>query len=125
MMLRLTHRGHLRHLTHLTCFQWPVSLETMLFLIDQCPDLATIYGLDMLMLCPRSIALIQTHIRRNNRAIDLRCDSTSSPPRGIPFLSERSKHRVEAAEQVSGDERFEHILREGTLEDLLKEVYLL
>ena len=62
MMLRLTQSGRLRGLTHLTCFQWPVSLETMLFLIDQCPELSVIFGLDMLMLCPKSIALIQVGI---------------------------------------------------------------
>ena len=50
-------------------FQWDVSLETMLFIVDSCPQLRDIWGLDLLMLSPASISAIQSHIRRNNRWI--------------------------------------------------------
>lgn len=123
MILRLTRDGRLASLRSVTCFQWRVSLETMLFLIDQCCQLNTIFGLDLLMLCPESISIIQEHITRNNRDITLRDASLlEKTSKGIPFLSERSRHRLEAADQISEDDRLEHILKEGTLEDLLKEV---
>ena len=48
-----------------------VNLETMLFIVDQCPSLRHIWGLDLLMLSPASIAAVQNHIERNNRWIDL------------------------------------------------------
>ena len=48
-----------------------VNLETMLFIVDQCPSLRHIWGLDLLMLSPASIAAVQNHIQRNNRWIDL------------------------------------------------------
>ena len=43
----------------------------MLFIVDQCPSLRHIWGLDLLMLSPASIAAVQNHIRRNNRWIDV------------------------------------------------------
>ena len=43
----------------------------MLFIVDQCPSLRHIWGLDLLMLSPASIAAVQNHIQRNNRWIDL------------------------------------------------------
>ena len=70
MMLRMARDGHLKDLTSLQCFQWDVSLETMLFIVDSCPDLRDIWGLDLLMLSPASIAAVQSHIQRNNRWID-------------------------------------------------------
>ena len=97
MMLRMARDGHLKDLTSLQCFQvikvtgftqvsfssvfqwmtpmmliffqWDVSLETMLFIVDSCPQLRDIWGLDLLMLSPASISAIQSHIRRNNRWI--------------------------------------------------------
>ena len=50
---------------------YQVNLETMLFIIDQCPRLRHIWGLDLLMLSPASIAAVQSHIKRNNRFIDV------------------------------------------------------
>ena len=43
----------------------------MLFIVDQCPRLRHIWGLDLLMLSPASIAAVQSHIKRNNRWIDV------------------------------------------------------
>ena len=43
----------------------------MLFIVDQCPSLRHIWGLDLLMLSPASIAAVQKHIQRNNRFIDV------------------------------------------------------
>ena len=43
----------------------------MLFIVDQCPSLRHIWGLDLLMLSLASIAAVQNHIERNNRWIDL------------------------------------------------------
>ena len=43
----------------------------MLFIVDQCPRLRHIWGLDLLMLSPASIAAVQNHIKRNNRWIDV------------------------------------------------------
>ena len=63
--------GILSNLENLQCFQWEVCLETMLFIIDQCPVLRHIWGLDLLMLSPQSITAIQQHITKNNRHIDL------------------------------------------------------
>ena len=130
LMLCMARERLLEGLTDLQCFQWRVSLETMLFIIDQCPKLRHIWGLDLLMLSPEAIATIQQHIKRNNRDIALHDvitfnGSAGDDNKGIPFLSERSKHRVEAAEQLSDEERHEIILREGTMEDLLKEYCLL
>ena len=142
----------------------------MLFIIDQCPSLRHIWGLDLLMLSPASIAAVQSHIKRNNRHIDVHdgmsgsrlviykneynsrpsnpnnhfmilllkytlnatLDYSSSPtctiPKGIPFLSERSKHRVEAADNAGDDDgrKLERLLiGEGAFEEILREVSLL
>ena len=59
--------------------------------------------------------------------------SSSSPtcttPKGIPFLSERSKHRVEAADNAGDDDgrKLERLLigEGGSFEDILREVNLL
>lgn len=134
MMLRMARDGHLSELVSLQCFQWDVSLETMLFIVDQCPKLRDIWGLDLVMLSPSAIAAVQSHIKKNNRHIDVHdgmCGSTSSPtctiPKGIPFLSERSKHRVEAADNAADDDgrKLEKLLSgEEALEDILREVCL-
>jgi hypothetical protein len=54
--------GRLASLEELRCFQWEVSLETMLFIIDNCPRLRHIWGLDLLMLSPQSISAIQVNV---------------------------------------------------------------
>ena len=58
--------------------------------------------------------------------------NSSSPsctiPKGIPFLSERSKHRVEAADNAGDDDgrKLERLLiGEGAFEEILREVSLL
>ena len=61
--------GILSGLEKLQCFEWEVCLETMLFIIAQCPQLRHIWGLDLLMLSPQSISAIQQHITQNNRHI--------------------------------------------------------
>ena len=134
MMLRMARDGYLSELESLQCFQWDVSQETMLFIVDQCPKLRDIWGLDLLMLSPAAISAVQAHIKKNNRWIDVHdgmCGSTSSPtctiPKGIPFLSERSKHRVEAADNATDDDgrKLEKLLSgEEALEDILREVCL-
>ena len=77
------------------------------------------------MLSPQSISAIQQHVKRNNRHIDLHEGMASSErsAKGIPFLSERSKHRVEAAEQMGDDQ--DQALAERTFDDILREVSLL
>ena len=62
LMLRMARDGRLASLEELRCFQWEVCLETMLFIIDNCPRLNHIWGLDLLMLSPQSIAAIQVSI---------------------------------------------------------------
>lgn len=127
LMLRMARDGYLSSLINLQCFQWEVCLETMLFIVDQCPKLRHIWGLDLLMLSPQSISAVQQHIVRNNRHIDVHdgMATTERSSKGIPFLSERSKHRVEAAEQTSEDDIMEHLVNDGTFDDILREVSLL
>lgn len=125
LMLKMARNGHLSQVETLQCFQWKVSLETMLFVIDSCVNLRNIWGLDLLMMCPVSIRTIQEHIARNNRWIDLHDVSFFEKSRGISFLSEKSKRRVQAAEQMGDRDMLEHLLGEQTLDDLLKEVNLL
>ena len=65
-----------------------------------------------------------------NFVLDLICSSspTCTIPKGIPFLSERSKHRVEAADNAGDDDgrKLERLLiGEGAFEDILREVSLL
>ena len=53
---------------------------------------------------------------------------TCTIPKGIPFLSERSKHRVEAADNAGDDDgrKLERLLiGEGAFEEILREVSLL
>ena len=53
---------------------------------------------------------------------------TCTIPKGIPFLSERSKHRVEAADNAGDDDgrKLERLLiGDGGLEEILREVSLL
>ena len=66
----------------------------------------------------------------HNYVFDLNCSSspTCTIPKGIPFLSERSKHRVEAADNAGDDDgrKLERLLiGEGAFEDILREVSLL
>jgi len=130
MMLRMARDGILSNLENLQCFQWEVCLETMLFIIDQCPVLRHIWGLDLLMLSPQSITAIQQHITKNNRSIDLHdgmSTSDDSSSKGIPFLSERSKRRVEVAYQAIDDDHADQIAQVGerAFEEILREVSLI
>ena len=102
----------------------------MLFIIDQCPLLRHIWGLDLLMLSPQSITAIQQHITKNNRHIDLHdgmSTSDDSSTKGIPFLSERSKRRVEVAYQAIDDDHADQIAQVGerAFEEILREVSLI
>lgn len=130
MMLRMARDGCLKNLENLQCFQWEVSLETMLFIVDQCPKLRHIWGLDLLMLSPQSITAVQQHIVNNNREITLHDGMSTSDERaskGIPFLSERSKRRVEVADQAIDDDHADQIAVVGdrAFEEILREVSLL
>lgn len=130
LMLRMARDDHLASLENLQCFQWEVCRETMLFIVDQCPQLRHIWGLDLLMLGPQSIAAIQQHILQNNRHIDLHDGMSTSEERsskGIPFLSERSKRRVEVADHTMDDDHADQIalIGERAFEEILRDVSLL
>eukprot|EP00092_Neocalanus_flemingeri_P033846 GFUD01036807.1.p1 GENE.GFUD01036807.1~~GFUD01036807.1.p1 ORF type:complete len:552 (+),score=114.11 GFUD01036807.1:151-1806(+) len=101
MILNMVKAGNLSRLRTLQCFQWEVSLDTMLYLIDQTPGLATIWGLDLLMMSPAGVKTIQDHIRKNNLNIDVHDGISPDPPKGLNFLSERSQHRVESSDHTA------------------------
>ena len=115
MILNMVKAGNLSQLKTLQCFQWEVSLDTMLYLIDQTPGLATIWGLDLLMMSPAGVKTIQDHIRKNNLNIDVHDGISPDPPKGLNFLSERSQHRVESSDHTA----------QADLESILVELNLL
>merc|ERR1719209_2549570 len=101
MILNMVKAGNLLQLRTLQCFQWEVSLDTMLYLIDQTKGLKTIWGLDLLMMSPAGVQTIQEHIRINNLNIDVHDGISPDPPKGLNFLSERSQHRVESSDHTA------------------------
>lgn len=115
MILEMVKAGNLSKLTTLQCFQWEVSLDTMLYLIDQSPFLSCIWGLDLLMMNPAGVKTIQDHIRLNNLNIDTHDGISPEQPKGLPFLSERSQARVESADHAA----------QADLENILIELNLL
>jgi len=115
MILNQVKCGNLTKLETLQCFQWEVSLDTMLYLIDQSTQLRKIWGLDLLMMSPNGVATIRDHIRKNNLSIDVHDGISPEPPKGLHFLSERSQHRVESSDRAA----------QADLESLLIELNLL
>jgi len=115
MILNMVKAGNLLQLKTLQCFQWEVSLDTMLYLIDQTKGLRTIWGLDLLMMSPAGVQTIQEHIRINNLNIDVHDGISPDPPKGLNFLSERSQHRVESSDHTA----------QADLESILVELNLL
>jgi len=115
MILNQVKCGNLSKLETLQCFQWEVSLDTMLYLIDQSTQLRKIWGLDLLMMSPNGVATIRDHIRKNNLNIDVHDGISPEPPKGLHFLSERSQHRVESSDRAA----------QADLESLLIELNLL
>ena len=78
------------------------------------------------------VALLKKNSRFLKYTLNATLDYSSSPtctiPKGIPFLSERSKHRVEAADNAGDDDgrKLERLLiGEGAFEEILREVSLL
>ena len=63
LLLNLVKNGNLTNLKYLQCYHWEVSLETLLYLIDQSFHLQTVWGLNMLTLCDKSKDTIKNHIR--------------------------------------------------------------
>jgi len=114
MILNMVKAGNLAQLKTLQCFQWEVSLDTMLYLIDQTIGLKTIWGLDLLMMSPTGVKTIQDHIRKNNLNIDVHDGISPEPPKGLKFLSEHSQQRVESADR-SAQADLESILVELNL----------
>ena len=86
----------------------------MLYLIDQSPSLTCIWGLDLLMMSPAGVSTIKDHIRLNNLNIDTHDGISPDQPKGLPFLSERSQHRVESADHTAQAD-LENILMELNL----------
>jgi len=112
MILNQIKSGNLANLQTLP--QWEVSLDTMLYLIDQSTKLTRIWGLDLLMMNPAGVLTIREHIRNNNLNIDVHDGISPDPPKGLNFLSERSQHRVESSDQ-SAQADLENILMELNL----------
>lgn len=77
--------------------------------------LARIWGLDLLMMSPAGVTTIREHIRKNNLSIDVHDGISPEPARGLGFLSERSRHRVEGSDRAA----------QADLETLLLELNLL
>lgn len=84
----------------------------------------------MLRSCSRSIPAgnVNQDIHNNLLFSDCSSSPTCTIPKGIPFLSERSKHRVEAADNAGDDDgrKLERLLiGESGFEEILREVSLL
>ena len=84
------------------------------------------------MKCFKQIFRLAFHTFLFNNNMHCSLNYSSSPtctiPKGIPFLSERSKHRVEAADNAGDDDgrKLERLLiGEGAFEEILREVSLL
>ena len=107
--------GNLSSLEVLQCFQWEVSLDTLLYLIDSGPRLRQLWGVDLLMLSSSGVRAIREHIRKNNLNICLHDGIAPEPPRGLNFLSERSNLRAESSDHGA----------QADLESILEELNLL
>ena len=64
LLLEVTKAGNLQYLQYLQVYQWgDISLETILYLIDQAQHLTTIWGLNLLSLSDSAREIITSHIR--------------------------------------------------------------
>ena len=96
LLLEVTKAGHLSSLQYLQIYQWgDISLETILYLIDQAQHLTTIWGLNLLCLSDSARETITSHIRNRvehshwSRSVQILCSHwlnlTMQAPRSIPL----------------------------------------
>ena len=117
LLLEVTKTGHLASLQYLQLYQWGnISLETILYLIDQAKQLTTIWGLDLLSLTDTARETITSHIRKNNLNISLHDGVAPEPCRGLQWM----RQRVNQTEQ-----RLIEFHRATHLEEILEELNLL
>ena len=116
LLLEVVKAGGLASLQYLQCYQWDVSLETILYMIDQTPALNTIWGLDLLLICQKSRETVESHIRKNNFNISLNDGIAPEQSRGLDWISEKINHR---------EIRLSDFSRQTNLEEILVELNLL
>ena len=114
LLLNLVKNGNLDKLEYLQCYHWEMSLETLLYLIDQ-SSLRTIWGLNLLDMTEESKETIRSHIRKNNLSISL-CDGLAPDPTfGLQFLDKKLGRQIDRLHEHAHQLEMEHILVELSL----------
>ena len=117
LLLEVTKAGNLASLQYLQIYQWgDISLETILYLIDQAKQLRTIWGLNLLSLTEAARETIRSHLRKNNLNISLHDGVAPEPYRGLQWIRQRINHR---------EQRLNEFRRATHLEEILIELNLL
>ena len=89
LLLNSVKNGNLAQLRFLQFYHWEVSLETLLYLIDQSSELRTIWGLNMLTLSEEAKKTVKDHIQKNNLDIDILDGLAPEPSFGLQFLDKK------------------------------------
>ena len=114
LILNLVKNGHFSQLQYLQCYYWEVSLETLLYLIDQ-SSLRTIWGLDLLNMTEESKETIRNHIRKNNFNINLFDGLAPDPSFGLQFLDKKMCKQVDRLHEYTHQLELENMLIELSL----------
>ena len=93
LMLHLVKIGNFSMLKFLQFYHWEVSLDTLLYLIDQCPCLKTLWGLNLLNLSNTSKDTVRNHIKKNNLNIELFEGLYPEPVFGLQFLDKKFRRQ--------------------------------
>ena len=113
MYINLVSRSKLSNSTQ--CYHWEVSLETLLYLIDQSGHLRTIWGLDMLALGDADKETVRSHVRKNNLNIEMFDGLAPEPGFGLEFLDKKLSKRFDRLHEYNHQMELENILVELNL----------
>ena len=115
LILQLVKCGNLAKLRYIQFYHWEVSLETLLYLIDQSIHLHTIWGLDLLTLSDESKTTIKDHIKKNNLNINIFDGLAPEPTFGLEFLDKRFSRQADRLYEYAHQLELENILIELNL----------
>lgn len=115
LLLNLVKNGNLTNLEYLQCYHWEVSLETLLYLIDQSVYLRTVWGLNMLTLCDKSKETIKNHIKKNNLNIDIFDGLAPEQTFGLEFFDQKFSRKFDRLHEYNHQIELENILMELNL----------